>query len=131
MNKICRSCRFWEANEGHLTGECVHLFVAPGKESQDADVLVVNRPLADDDLHLETWCDFGCRLWRAKEKKCSAKMVMRLARREAKAHRLLAHYVSAYDTLKDEYGGVIDEWPPSWKGEVEAFLKDGMVDASD
>jgi len=67
----------------------------------------------------------------SKEKRL-ARMVMRLAKREAKAHRLLAEYVREIDVKTSEHHNKDwDAWYDDWLTRIEAFLKDGMVDVSD
>lgn len=60
-----------------------------------------------------------------KTEKRLAKMVMRLAKREAKAHRFLAEFID-----QSENGWCAVPYD-DWRTRVKAFLKDGMVDATD
>ena len=64
-----------------------------------------------------------------KDEKRLAKMVMRLAKREGKAHRLLAEYFRETDVDTSEHHNKDwSIWYEDWLSRVDTFLKDGMVD---
>jgi hypothetical protein len=59
------------------------------------------------------------------KKKRLAKMVIRIVKREAKAHRLLAESIGRE---QGPWNDTYETWREDWLTRVRAFLKDGVVD---